>query len=64
MAECCKDCKFALITPEMELYCRRFPPQMVFKITPTDVGALAVFPAMNADRGWCGEFKQKLIFNS
>lgn len=59
MQDHCKDCKFAFhpVDTPGSIICRRFPPMIYVAQNKHHVA----FPSLNANIGWCGEFKRKII---
>lgn len=48
----CGSCKFADKDPEGRYYCRRYPAQLV--LVPQ--GLVALFPVVDLEKDWCGEY--------
>ena len=49
----CGSCKFVDKDPGNNFFCRRYPAQLV--VSPQQ-GIVALFPVVNLEKDWCGEF--------
>lgn len=56
-AALCKECRFVLYKRGDGMYCRRFPPSLVYD--PATGASAPQNPEVSAD-GWCGEYQPQL----